>query len=262
MRLHRVLAVLRQEYYITIRSVEIIFDIVFMPVMSIVVFGFLSSYFAGLGDPKVASSLLLGMILWQGIFIVQYSVAVGSLWNIWSRNLSTMFVSPLSIKEYILSHTLSGILKAIIMIVLASLMCYFIFGFNILVIGLPYLLLFFALFTLFAFAIGTIILGLIFRFGTKIQALAWGTLFMLQPLAAVFYPVSILPKAFQYISYAMPATYVFESARSLYIANTLNWNALQIAFVLDIVYVLFAVWFFGRMYRASRISGQFARNES
>lgn len=262
MKLYRIHAVLKQEYFITRRSVEILFDILFMPVMSIIVFGFLSTYLAGLSNPAVASSLLMGMILWQAIFIMQYSVAVGSLWNIWSRNLSTMFVAPLSVVEYICAHTLSGIVKAILLVIFSSILCYFIFGFNMLQIGILNLVVFFGLFTMFAFSVGVIILGLIFRFGTKIQALAWGTLFILQPLAAVFYPVSVLPPAFQAVSYSLPVTYVFESARKMYLEQVMDWPALGIALLLNCVYIVFAVWFFKRMFYGSRLSGQFARNES
>ncbi len=82
MRTHIIKAILLQELFITIKSFEVIFDIVVFPGMSIIVFGFLSSYIAGSSNSVLGHSLLMGMILWQIIFIIQYSVSVGSLWNI------------------------------------------------------------------------------------------------------------------------------------------------------------------------------------
>ncbi len=261
MNSRRILAILKQEYYITRRSVEIIFDILFMPVMSIVVFGFLSSYLASSGNPQAAGGVLMGMILWQVLFIVQYSVAVGSLWNIWSRNLSTMFVSPLQVKEYILAHTLSGVVKGLMILTLSSAICYFLFDFNILQLGFFNLILFLGNFMLFAVAVGMMILGAIFRFGTKIQALAWGLLSILQPLTAAFYPVSVLPSPIREFSYIFPATHIFEAARLAYATGATNWNALFIAFGLNIVYLIIGMKVFKSMFYASRMSGQFARNE-
>lgn len=113
MSLIRIKAILLQEFFITIRSLEVILDIIFFPLMSIVVFGFLSIYLTGAVSPLIGHYLLVGMVLWQLIYITQYSVSVGSLWNIWSRNLSNLFITPLSVAEYLFAHCLSGIVKAI-----------------------------------------------------------------------------------------------------------------------------------------------------
>ena len=63
--MHRVVAMLYQEYYITKRSLEVIIDVVFFPLINIIVFGFLSLYLSGGSDASKAYPLLLGMILWQ-----------------------------------------------------------------------------------------------------------------------------------------------------------------------------------------------------
>src|SRR5215813_181173 len=120
MNLRRIAAVLLQELFITIHSVEVIMDIFIFPFVNIVVFGFLSLYLRGSSQGIVGQYVLLGMLLWQIIWIIEYSISVGSLWNIWARNLSNMFIAPLMMQEYILAHTLSGIGKACIMVFLSS----------------------------------------------------------------------------------------------------------------------------------------------
>jgi ABC-2 type transport system permease protein len=46
----------------------------------------------------------------------------------------------------------------------------------------------------FALALGIAIRGLIFRYTTKIQALAWSFAGLLMPVWCVMYPMSSLPK--------------------------------------------------------------------
>src|SRR3990167_4259508 len=109
MSLNRIGAVLLQEFFITKRSLEVILDLFFFSIMTVVVFGFVSLFLTGTLKTPSASYLLLGIILWEVIRINQYSISVGSLWNVWSKNLSNMFISPLSIREYIFAHMVSGV---------------------------------------------------------------------------------------------------------------------------------------------------------
>ncbi|HKC04572.1 MAG TPA: ABC transporter permease [Patescibacteria group bacterium] len=259
---NRIKAVLYQEFFVSLRSMEIIMDIVFFPSMTIILFGFLSTYLSGASSSFIGNSVLMGMLLWQIIFITQYSVSVGSLWNIWSRNLSNMFVSPLDIKEYIFAHVLSGSIKALFVFLTTSVICIFIFHFNIFSIGLLNLSLFYINFVLFAFSIGIAILGLIFCFGTRIQAFAWGLVPMFQPLTAALYPVSVLPTPLREIAYIFPPTYVFEAAREALKSGITDWHLLTTAFLINIIYVILGIFFFRLMFKKSRESGQFARNES
>jgi ABC-2 type transport system permease protein len=258
----RILAVLYQEFFVTLRSMEVIMDIIFFPVMSIVLFGFLSTYLSGTSGSLVGNSVLMGMLLWEVVFITQYSVSVGSLWNIWSRNLSNMFISPLDIKEYIFAHVFSGSLKALFVFLTTSAISIYIFQFNIFSLGILNLSLFYINLVLFAFSIGIAILGIIFCYGTRIQAFAWGLLPMFQPLTAALYPVSVLPTPLKEIAYIFPPTYVFEAARESLAKGGTNWNLLITAFCINIVYVIFGILFFRLMFKKSRESGQFARNES
>lgn len=261
MSFRRIKGVFLQELFHSKRALEVIMDLFFFPLMSIVVFGFLSTYLSGGTNKLVGHYVLMGMLLWQIIFITQYSVTVGSLWNIWSRNLSNMFVTPLRVPEYIFAHTLSGVVKATIVFLITSVLSIFVFHFNIFSLGFTDLLIFFVSFIFFAFSTGIIILGLIFRFGNRISALAWGLLPMFQPLTAAFYPVKVLPGILQAVASILPPTYIFEAARASLVSSHLNWNLILISFGENILYFLFAVWFFIFMFNKSKETGQFARNE-
>jgi ABC-2 type transport system permease protein len=261
MSIKRIYAILLQELFITLRSVEIIFDVFVFSIVNLLLFGFLSLYLAGAQSKEVAQFLLLGMLLWEIIRITQYSISVGSLWNIWSRNLSNMFISPIRVSEYICAHTASGIIKTLLVFIINSIITIYIFHFNIFQLGALSLVLFFINLLLFSFSTGIFILGLIFKFGTRIQAFAWGIIPILQPLTAAFFPVDILPQPVRSFAYLFPNTYVFEAARFTLVHQTMDWNQLAIAFSINILYLIIAVLFFKLMFHQSRNSGQFARNE-
>jgi ABC-2 type transport system permease protein len=259
--LRRIKAVLIQEYFITLNSMEVFMDIFFFPSMTIILFGFLSSYLTGSGGGNTGHIVLMGMLLWEIVFIAQYSVSVGSLWNIWSRNLSNMFITPLDIKEYIFAHVVSGSIKSLLVFLLTAGLSVLVFDYNIFGLGLINLFLFYINLLMFAVAVGLAILGLIFAYGTRIQAFAWGLLPIFQPLTAALYPVEVLPFPLKETAYVFPPTYIFESARKSLVTGGVVWDQILISFLINILYVVLSILFFRYMFRRSRISGQFARNE-
>lgn len=257
----RIRAILLQEFYITKRSLEVIMDVFFFSIVSVIVFGFISVFLVGSASSLAAHYLLMGLILWEIIRITQYSMSVSALWNIWSRNLSNMFIAPLTISEYLIAHMLSGTIKALGTFMLASLIAMAVFGFSIFSTGFANLLLFFINLTLFAWSTGIIILGVIFRYGTRIQALAWNIIFLFQPLTAAFFPVSVLPQPLQSLAYLFPPTYIFEAARASLQNPGVDWPTIGIALTQNIIYLIVAIWLFLGMFRKSKQTGQFARNE-
>ena len=261
MNLYRVWGIMMQELYITMHSIETINDIFFIALINFLLFGFLSTYLLGSRNSQTGQFLILGMLLWEIVRIVQYSISVGSLWNIWSRNLSNLFISPLSILEYLTAHTLSGIVKGLLVFGMASIAAIIAFHFNIYQIGLLNLLFIIVNLMCFSFATGIILLGIIFKFGTRVQALTWAIIHILQPITAVFYPVHIMPLPLQFFSYMFPTTFVFEAARANLLTHQFQWTLLGIAFIENVIYIALAVFIFERLFISAKMTGQFARNQ-
>ena len=235
-------------------------DLFFFSLISVIVFGFVSVFLVGsLG--QVANFLIMGVLLWEVIRITQYSITLGALWNIWSRNLSNMFIAPMSTTEYFIAQLLSGLIKALIVFVGASILTAFLFKFNILDLGLLNLVLLFTNLTIFAWSAGIIVLAAVFRYGTRIQALAWSVIFLFQPLSAAFFPLSVLPQPIQKVALAFPATYVFEAARFSLVENKIHWQYMGISFLENLVYFALSLLLFAYMFKKSKETGQFARNE-
>jgi ABC-2 type transport system permease protein len=135
MSLERVRAVLLQEVYITFRSVEVIVDLPFWSLVTVVVFGFVTRFLSTVTNPTVAQYLYMGTLMWEIIRITQYSMSVGVLWNIWSRNLGNMFITPLSMSEYVVAQMISGFLKSAVLFAGIALIASLVFGLDLFTMG-------------------------------------------------------------------------------------------------------------------------------
>ncbi|MCR4325562.1 MAG: ABC transporter permease [Patescibacteria group bacterium] len=262
MRWRHIRGVLLQEMFVTIHSLEVVVDVFIFPLVNIFIFGLISAYIAGNDQVLAAHYVFLGMLLWQVIAITAYSVTVGSMWNIWSRNMSNMFIAPLQVREYIFAQFASGCVKALMLLVMGSLFSAWLFNFNVLEVGLLNLALVFLVFALFGFALALVILGIIFRFGTRLAALSWSLPWLFQPLAAAFFPIEELPKALQAVAYVLPPSYAFEAARNGLAYHVVDWPLFAAGVILALAYCVASVVVFKLFLKKSKDIGQFARNEA
>lgn len=262
MSLKRIKAIMLLDFFISKQSLEIIFDVFIFPIFTnIIVFGFFTLYLTRNNFGYDPTSILIGMIYWQPIFVISYSIGVGSLWNIWAKNLTNIFISPISTNEYLTAYSLSGLFKGLLILILGYIVSFFIFKINVFSLGLISALLYFINVSMFGLSFGIFCLGLVFRYGTRIQALSWGLIFILQPIMAVIYPVSVFPKTIQYFSYLFPPTYVFEAIRSN-LSGTPDTSIFIVkAFLVNILWFIFSIYFFRTMVQKSKEVGQFSKLE-
>jgi ABC-2 type transport system permease protein len=259
-RTKRILSLMLQELFLTRHSLEIVIDTLVFPLMNIVLFGLITRFLSH-GNHLGASYLILGVLLWEVVGVNQYNVTVSSLWSVWSHNLTNIFIAPISTAEYMTAQILAAFLRAAGIFLVLGVGSYFIFSFNLLHLGVLNLLLFVLNLSIFAWWVGIVLLGLIFRFGLRVQAIAWGTIFVVQPLTASFYPVSILPHWLQAVAHALPATYVFEAGRQALSHSGINARYALMAFGLNLGYLALSLLLFRYLFNRSRATGQFARND-
>jgi ABC-2 type transport system permease protein len=108
-------------------------------------------------------------------------------------------------------------------------------------------------------AISLFVIGLVLRFGTGAEALAWGVMFVLLPLSGVFYPIDALPTVLQPIALALPTTHAFTALRSLVDGNGSDWSQLAIAAVGVAVMLALSMAFLVAMLRTFRERGYITR---
>jgi ABC-2 type transport system permease protein len=97
--------------------------------------------------------------------------------------------------------------------------------------------------------------GLILRWGTKIQSVAWALLFVISPFSAIYYPVDILPGWAQAIAGIIPTSYIFEGMREVLASGVLDWQKVFMSFGLNLIYLTIMLIWLNWSYRAALNKG-------
>jgi ABC-2 type transport system permease protein len=103
------------------------------------------------------------------------------------------------------------------------------------------------------------VMALVLRFGPGANMLGWGLGGLIMPLAAVYYPVHVLPGRVQAVANLLPLARVFESMRAVLAGHPAPWGQLGVALALDVVYVVVAAIFAHRMFLTLRRRGYVTR---
>jgi ABC-2 type transport system permease protein len=232
------------------RSFDRLTDVFYWPTIDLLVWGLTSAYLRSFA-PKTSPIILIiisGILLWLITWRAQYEITVNLLEDLWNRNLINVFVSPLKFSEWITSFLIVGIVKAIVSVIFASGVAYLLYKVYILGYSI-YLVPFFISLMLTGWAIGFFVAGLILRYGTRIQTLAWSFVAIFSPFSAIYYPLSILPQWARDIGMAIPTTYIFEGSRQIIATGLIDMNKLVTSFILNVVYVTLSFWFLKRSFK-------------
>ena len=250
MRFHRIWAVVLRNMYVFRESFDRLSDIFYWPIIDLILWGITSVYFKSLTVDTVPITMMIvsGIIFWTMTRRVQMEMSLGILEDLWNRNLVNLFVAPLKVSEWIAALLGIGLLKALISGVFATFVGYLLYKVGILAYGW-YLGIFIFLLALNGIWLGFLVSGLLLRFGTKVQAFTWSTIFILAPFSAVFYPVSILPYWAQIIAKAVPTSYVFEAGRELLFTGKVDLQKFIISMILSIFYTVLTYKFFTRSFK-------------
>jgi len=232
-------------------------DIFFWPVMELLLWGFISVYISKLNIAGFnAVTVLLGaVIFWDLMSQSQRAVSIAFLEDVWERNFLNIFVTPLRLSEFLASTVILAFVRILMVGAVMSILAALFYQFNFLMFGL-YLVPFMLNLLIFGSAIGLFTTALILRYGTSAQVLAFGLLFLVQPFSAVFYPVSALPSAVQWISYLIPSTYVFEGMRAVIATGMLPTSLLLGAIIANIIYFVGLSWYFYRSFAVVKNKGK------
>ncbi len=248
--------VLRYLFLYTRNPVRFV-ELIFWPLVDLLMWGFLTIYLKkqGAGDfPTAITFLMGGMILWDVLFRSQQGVAISFLEDVWTRNLLNVFVAPVRTVEYVAATCLVGVLRVAVTLVVLILVAALAYQFKLTDLGFA-LLPFLANLMIFGWFLGMISTALIMRFGQAAESLAWAVPFFIQPLAAVFYPVSVLPSWLQPIAMSLPCTPVFEGMRTVLAGKPVPWGSIEHAIVLNLIWGSVAGLFFAANLRHVRKTG-------
>lgn len=210
----RVRGVARRHWWTLKRSWPRMFDVFFWPVVEILVWGLVTLYLLRqVGAEIVPGFFLAGMILWIVIYRSQEDLAVSTLEEAWSDNQINLVGSPLRPLEYLAGTMLTAFIKTCFAAAAMAVLAGVLYDYNLLELG-PTLLPACIALVIFGWSLGLVAIGLILRYGRRVDVLAWSFSHLVQPLACAVYPVKVLPPALQLVAGLLPASHAFEASRA------------------------------------------------
>jgi ABC-2 type transport system permease protein len=254
--------VLRQLYLLRDNPTRT-FQLFVWVTVDLVIWGFITKYLSSVVPPTfgVVTFFLGAVILWGFLLRVMQGMTTSFLEDVWSKNFLNLFASPLKIAEYISGLVATSILTSSVVIAGVLLLAYVAFGFSFFALGLKIIPFLFILF-LFGIALGIFGVAIVLRIGPSAEWLVWPIPALLNPFVGVFYPVTTLPPWMQWVSHALPPSYVFEGMRAAILSGQLSLRPLAAAFILAIFYIAASYFFFGMTYRTVVRKGLIARFEA
>ncbi len=258
MNFNRVFAIILRHIYLTRHQLERFFDVLVSPVLVLILWGFLATYVQNLQSSTLASFLLGGMILWVVFEKVSTDIGVNFMFDIWDRNVVNVLASPITFAEYLGALLIISLIKIIIALTSMWLMAGIFYNFQISALGFGFILLWLNLF-IFATAFGIFNVSLVLRYGHSIGPLTWILPFFIQPFAAVFYPLSILPTFFQKIAWFIPISHVFEGMRYVLKTGQFDYNSFWVALMLNAIYLAVSFIFFAFIFKIALKSGRLVK---
>lgn len=228
-------------------------DILIWPMIFLFTLTFFVTY---LGSNKVyLDMIILGMMGWRVIYFLNLEMVSTFTEEYWSKSLPYLMASPISRIELAFGSALSGLLKAIAVVIIYLIMTHILYGFS--VTNWP--LFIFAMFfmAIIGFTMGLFTLGL----GYFLKEDAFNIAFIFPDvivlLSGVYFSIEAVYPAWAIpIIRILPSVHAFDLLKSMVgIGNAdLNLLLLTSAFWLAIAYI-----FNGWMYEKARKEGKLAR---
>ena len=144
----RVLALLIRYKTISFGSFPRLISIFYWPSVQILFWGFFTNFLNqsnSLDEWGVLNIILSAVVLWDVLFRGQLGLTMSFLEEIWSRNLTNLFISPIKEFEIVIGLVLISFLRTIIGLTPAVLIANFFFDFHLFDLGFFLIFFFFNL---------------------------------------------------------------------------------------------------------------------
>jgi ABC-2 type transport system permease protein len=252
----RIYAMLLRHLYILRGSLPRLLELAYWPTMQMIIWGFMSTFLATNSSwvARAGGVLLAAVLLWDVLFRGQLGLSLSFMEEMWSRNLGHLFVSPLRPGELVVSMMAMSFIRTLIGVGPAALLCILFYHYSVFSLGPP-LIVFFVNLIVLGWALGLLVVALLLRFGLGAENLAWFIGFMMAPISAVYYPVSVLPDWLQRVAWVLPSTYVFEGMRSVLFEHRFRLDLLAGAVTFNIIYLAAAFALFIAAFQSARRRG-------
>ncbi len=252
----RVSALCLRYLYLLRSSWPRLLELVYWPAVQMITWGFVQLYVRETSNVVAlgAGTFIGAVLLWDILFRGQLGFSVSFLEEMWARNLGNLLMSPLRPAEFVTALMVMSLVRLAIGIGPVTLLAIAFFGFNLWALGVA-LAAFFVNLILTSWSVGLVVSGLVLRHGLGAESLAWTIMFVMLPLACVYYPVAVLPGWLQVVAWALPPTYVFEGMRALLIEQSFRADLMAVSLALNVAYLAASVAVFLWLMREARKAG-------
>jgi len=260
--LRRIIAVAVRHAHVIRRSPHRIFDIAVWPVVDSILYGSIAMYMrettGSVRSARIALLIVSGIIMWHVVYQAQIAVSTSFFEESYSRQLPSLFATPLRPIEWVLGAALQGMFKVVTGVTAVAVAVALLYRFDIVNAG-PGIVPVMALLLLTGWALAVLVVGLVLFLGSGSEALTWGLLFVILPLSGALYPVSALPAAVRPLSAVLPTTHTFNAARTVAMGAATPWGQIGIAAMGTAALMAAALAFAATALRAFRRRGFVSR---
>ncbi len=259
-RPRRVAAVALRYAYLLRGSVARVVPLFAWVAIDVVLWGFLTRYLASVSHSGIdfVTVLLGAVLLWDFFARSMQGVTMTFLEDVWTRSLLNVFATPITLAEYVCGLVLCSVGTSAIGLAVMVALATAAFGLPVAAhLGRAAAAL--AVLFLFGIAMGVLGCAIVLHLGPAAEWFIWPIPALLSPFAAVFYPVSVLPGWMRVISWALPPSHVFETARAVLAGGAADWARLGLAAALAAGYVVLAGFVFAGVHRRAVRTGLLAR---
>jgi ABC-2 type transport system permease protein len=213
MKLYRVHAIMLRHLMLTFRVLHRTIDIVYWPLLNIILWGCNSLWHQQSESPKVTFMLLTALLLWQILFRANMEVCYSLLDELRSNNFCNVFSTPLTLPEWMLAVIGIGFLKSFFTFAFGAFCIWVLYALQIISLGwhlIPFLLLIIVV----GWSVGFLTASCIISWGQHVEGLMWVVVWAFVPFSGIFFPISVLPTYAQRIAYCLPQPYLFDGIRA------------------------------------------------
>jgi len=208
MHIHRINAITLRHLKQLPQDMNQWVSLMFWPFFNIILFGITGFWLKDGGNQYEFFALVAGVAFWQLVVRVNFGISIGFLQEIFSRNITNLFSSPLTPQEWMVAIALYSFCMGLFTMLFCVAIVWLLFGINILSLGLFAWYTFLQLF-IAGTSFGFICTSLLMLWGTRAHMLIFVIGVAPAPISGAFYPVTTLPLTIQKIAYALPFAHIF-----------------------------------------------------
>lgn len=235
-------------------------EILVWPAFEVLLFSLLAgSNREGLTEvSRLTLSLLTGVVYWNSTARIIQEAVAQYIDDFASKNIQHIMLAPVSSIEIAISITAASLTKVLISLIVLGGIIFLIvpaffstvfWGSVWYVIQLELMGIAFSLFGI----------SLVNLFGERASFSGWMMSTVLQLVSLPFYPRTALPEPLQTLSYAIPASFIFEDIRNQTASGTLFSSSQIIAFGESLIYLIMGALLVSWSLRVARRTGIFSK---